>query len=128
MSAGQPFPDRITLLLAPEHARLREDVDGITFHPPYLIGPHKLVILDPRTRILFFYRPGEEKTFCRIQVPPNTTYPADGLLSCPGLSSELSIELLRDFRAFCWLLIYGRASELVTHYIQSHTESGKHHD
>jgi hypothetical protein len=61
---------------------------------------------------LFFYRPGEEKAFCRIQVSPNIVYPSDWLLSCPGLGSELSIELLRDFRAILWLLVHGRAEEL----------------
>jgi hypothetical protein len=111
MPAGE-LPNPIAKLFSFKHARLREDIEGVAFHPPYLIGPHKLVILDPRTRILFFYRPAEEETFCRIQAPPDITYPADWLLSCSGLASELSIELIRDFRALSWLLICGRASEL----------------
>jgi hypothetical protein len=94
------------------HTIPREDVNEAAFHPPYLIGPHKLVILDPLTRILFFYQPGEEKTFCRIQVPVDTSYPADWLLDCPGLGTRALPETIRDFRAVLWLLIHGRAAEV----------------
>jgi hypothetical protein len=105
----------IQLAQSQEQARLREDINGVTFHPPYLMGPHQCVILDPSTRILFFYEPAaHQQTFCRIQVPGTISYPADNLLECPGLGSRVTLELIRDFRALIWWLVHGRATELVS--------------
>lgn len=112
MPVSQPS-NLLSQLLTPENAHLREDINGVSFHPPYLFGPHTLVILNPVTRILFFRRPTTDTPYCRIQVPMGIDYPADWLLECPGLGKEIPIETVRDFRAVLWLLVHGRAGELV---------------
>ena len=100
-------------LYHPANKQLREDVDGVTFHPPYLSGPHWLVQLETKKRILKFRRPGEEDAFCFIYVALDTPYPAEDLLECPDLQGRLSVEMLRDFRALSWLFLrLGRFEEL----------------
>jgi hypothetical protein len=94
--------------------QLREDVDGITLQPPYLVGPHGLVILDTKERILHFRQPTQEEVFCHIYLDPKIPYhSADQLLDCPGLEAGLTLEMLRDFRAIIWLFLrLGRFEEL----------------
>ena len=92
-------------LYRPANKQLREDVDGLTFHPPYLSGPHWLVQLETKKRIFKFRRPGEEDAFCFLHLDEDAIYPCEELLECPGLQGELSVEMLRDFRAISWLFL-----------------------
>jgi hypothetical protein len=62
---------------------------------------------------MFFRHPGQERPFCFIHVAPETPYPAEDLLKCPGLEGRLTLEMLRDFRAIIWLFLrLGRFEEL----------------
>jgi hypothetical protein len=99
-------------LAQPAKKQLREDVDGIALRPPYLLGPHELVALHIKERVLLFYEPIEARPFCLVYIPPEMRYPAEGLLSCPGLEGRLNMEMLRDFRAVIWLFLrLGRFEE-----------------
>jgi hypothetical protein len=106
--------DAIKELYQPEKRQLREDVDGITLRPPYLVGPHGLVILNTKERILHFRDSTGENAFCHIYLDPKISYHfADQLLNCPGLESGLTLEMIRDFRAIIWLFLrLGRFEEL----------------
>jgi hypothetical protein len=92
-------------LYYPINKKLREDVDGLVFHPPYLSGPHGLVQLEIKKRIFKFRCPGQEEAFCFLHLDKDATYPCEGLLDCPALQGELSVEMLRDFRAISWLFL-----------------------
>ena len=100
-------------LYEPDKKQLREDIDGITLEPPYLVGAHQLVLLDTKDRVLHFRQPTQQEAFCHIYVPPELSYQyAEGLLDCPGLQGRLTLEMLRDFRAVIWLFLrLGRFEE-----------------
>jgi|SRR6516162_6156501 hypothetical protein len=99
-------------LLQPDKQQLREDVDGVSLYPPFLLGPHELVALHIKERILMFYEPGQQSPFCCALFPEWVEYPAEGLLACPGLEGHLTLEMLRDFRAVVWLFLQGKFDEV----------------
>jgi hypothetical protein len=97
--------DALQELYEPRNAQLREDINGIAWHPPCLIGPHRLAGIHTRERILYFRQPHETKASAFIYIDPGTSYPADDLLECPDLRGRLSVEMVRDFRALSWLFL-----------------------
>ena len=92
-------------LYDPRNQQLREDINGVGWNPPCLIGPHRLVGINVKERILYFRQPHQERAFCYIYVAANTPYPAEDLLECPDLRGRLNVEMLRDFPALIWLFL-----------------------
>ena len=92
-------------LYEPRNRQLREDINGVLWQPPCLIGPHRLVGFHVTERILYFRQPHQDRASCFIYVAPDTPYPADDLLECPDLQGRLSVEMLRDFQAISWLFL-----------------------
>jgi hypothetical protein len=62
---------------------------------------------------LLFHESSDLDAFCYLYLPSDTHYPAEDLLTCPGLEGRLTLEMLRDFRAIIWLFLrLGRFEEL----------------
>src|SRR5262245_37578906 len=99
----------------PRNSQLREDINGIGWNPPCLIGPHRLVGINVKERFLYFRQPHQDRAFCYIYFAANTLYPAENLLSCPDLQGRLSVEMLRDFRALIWLFLRSSHFEELFH-------------
>ena len=97
--------DALKELYEPRNAQLREDIDGVSWQPPCLFGPHQLVGIHVRERILYFHRPHQTKASAFIYIDPERSYPAEDLLDCPTLHGRLTVEMLRDFRALTWLFL-----------------------
>ena len=107
-----PYP--AIQLLNPEHARLKVDISGVAFHPPYLIGPHGLVIfIGPCSADPVLLPSGRGEDLLSDSGADRYHFPADWLLECPGLGGHILPETIRDFCAVLWLLVHGRASELM---------------
>src|SRR6516162_4769007 len=102
-------------LYEPRNKQLREDVNGIGWNPPCLIGPHRLVGINVKERILYFRQPHQERPFCFVYVASNAPIPPKTYSSVQTSKVSSLSRCCVIFRAVIWLFLRSGQFEELFH-------------